>query len=251
MKRFHIVTIFPKIFDSYLKESFLKRAQQKKLITIVPHDLRDFTNDKHHKVDDRPFGGGPGMVMKVEPIYKAVMAITRKSRVAPRERRVILFSLRGKKLDARAARRLANYDELVLICGRYEGVDERVARHIADEEISIGDGYVLSGGELPALVLMESVCRFIPGFLGKQESLEEFNGSFPTYTRPEVFVAGRPAKGKTESQVRRGAKNGAYRQCFCQVIIKRSWSGGENTESSSSTPKQKDEPQENRWVRLG
>jgi tRNA (guanine37-N1)-methyltransferase len=204
MKRFHIVTIFPRIFDSYLKESFLKRAQEKKLITITPHNLRDFTTDKHHKVDDRPFGGGPGMVMKVEPIYKAVGAIARRSRVAPRKRRVILFSLRGKKLDAAAARRLARYDELVLICGRYEGVDERVAQHVADEEISIGDGYVLSGGELPALVLMESVCRFIPGFLGKQESLEEINGSFPTYTRPEVFVAGGNGSGAKKNDKARG-----------------------------------------------
>ncbi len=188
MTRFHLLTIFPEIFDSYLKESFLKKAQEKKLITITPHNLRDFTSDKHRKVDDRPFGGGPGMVLKVEPIYKAIRAIVQKSRVAPRKRWVILFSLRGKKLDAKVSRRLAKYDELVLICGRYEGVDERVARYVADEEISIGD-YVLSGGELPALVLMESVCRFIPGFLGKQESLEDFKGSYPTYTRPEVFIA--------------------------------------------------------------
>ncbi len=190
--KFHIVTVFPKIFDSYLGESFLKRAQAKKLITITPHDLRDFANDKHKKVDDRPFGGGPGMVLKVDPIYQAVEAIRRKSRVSDKKKRVILFSLRGKRLDAKTARRLSKYDELVLICGRYEGVDERVAEYIADEEISIGD-YVLSGGELPALVLIESVCRFIPGFLGKEESLEEINGSFKTFTRPEVFV---PKKGK-------------------------------------------------------
>ncbi len=196
--RFHILTIFPDIFDSYLKESFLKKAQEKGLIKITPHNLRDFTSDKHRKVDDRPFGGGPGMVLKVEPIHKAVCAIAQKSRVASRKRRVVLFSLRGKKLDAKVSRRLAKYDELVLICGRYEGVDERVVQHIADEEISIGD-YVLSGGELPALVLMESVCRFIPGFLGKQESLEEFKGSYPAYTRPEAFVAkGNGAKRKAQ-----------------------------------------------------
>ena len=202
--RFHILTIFPNIFDSYLKESFLKKAQAKELIKITPHNLRDFTTDKHHKVDDRPFGGGPGMVLKVEPIYKAVQAIARKPRIAPRKRRVILFSLRGKKLDAKVSRRLARYDELVLICGRYEGVDERVAQYVADEEISIGD-YVLSGGELPALVLMESVCRFIPGFLGKQESLEDFKVSYPTYTRPEAFVAGK-------SGAIGGAKAGAARR---------------------------------------
>ena len=186
--RFDIVTIFPRIFDSYLKESFLKRAQKKGLVEIAAHNLRDFAADKHHKVDDRPFGGGPGMVLKVDSIFKAVQAI-KKKKVKGKER-VILFSVRGKKLDAKTAQRLARYKRLVLICGRYEGVDERVAEHIADEEISIGE-YVLSGGELPALILMESVCRFIPGFLGKQESLEEFKGSYPAYTRPEVFVAGK------------------------------------------------------------
>lgn len=201
MTRFHILTIFPKIFDSYIEESFLKRARQKGLIVITPHNLRSFTSDKHKKVDDRPFGGGPGMVLKVEPIYKAVAAIARKFRIAPRKRRVILFSLRGKKLDAKIAKRLSKYEELILICGRYEGVDERVAAHVADEEISIGD-YVLSGGELPALILMESVCRFIPGFLGKEESLEEINGSFPTYTRPEIFIA-RDTKGKARGKAKK------------------------------------------------
>jgi tRNA (guanine37-N1)-methyltransferase len=186
--RFHVLTIFPDIFDSYLKESFLKRAQKSGLITITPHDIRDFTNDKHKKVDDRPFGGGPGMVLKVQPIEKAVASIARKKLARSGKRRVILFSLRGKKLDTRMARRFAKYDELILVCGRYEGVDERVAEHIADEEISIGD-YVLSGGELPALVFMEAVSRHIPGFLGKEGSLEEVNGSFPTYTRPEIYTS--------------------------------------------------------------
>jgi tRNA (guanine37-N1)-methyltransferase len=192
MKRFHILTIFPNIFDSYLEESFLARAKKAKIISVVPHDIRDFTKDKHKKVDDRPFGGGPGMVLKVEPIYRAVESIEKRSRVTPKKRRVILFSLRGRKLDAKTATRLAKYDELILICGRYEGVDERIAEYIADEEISIGD-YVLSGGELPAMVLIEAVSRHLPGFLGKEESLEEINGSFRTYTRPEVFV---PKKGK-------------------------------------------------------
>lgn len=191
MKRFHIVTIFPKIFDSYLHESFFKRAREKKLIAVQAYDLRDFSKDRHLKVDDRPFGGGPGMVLKVEPVYRAVATIIKKiaKPVAGKKRKIrtILFSTRGRKLDAKEAQRLAKYDDLILICGRYEGVDERVAEHIADEEISIGN-YVLSGGELPALVLIESVSRFVPGFLGKEESREEINGSFPTYTRPEVFV---------------------------------------------------------------
>jgi tRNA (guanine37-N1)-methyltransferase len=194
--RFHILTIFPDIFDSYLDESLFKRAREKKIISVRAYDLRDFTTDRHRKVDDRPFGGGPGMVMKVQPIYDAVKKITasrasanaRTGKKVRSKQRVILFSTRGKKLDANTAQRLAKYDDLILICGRYEGVDERVAEYIADEEISIGD-FVLSGGELPALVLMEAVSRHVPGFLGKEESLEEVNGSFKTFTRPEVFVA--------------------------------------------------------------
>jgi tRNA (guanine37-N1)-methyltransferase len=192
--RFHIITIFPGMFDSYLQESLFKRARAKKIISVRAYDLRAFTKDKHRKVDDRPFGGGPGMVLAVQPVWDAVKKIksARRKSLKKSKTRVILFSTRGRHLDAAAARRLAKYDDLILICGRYEGVDERVAEHIADEEISIGD-YVLSGGEIPALALMETVSRQIPGFLGKEESLEEVNGSFPTYTRPEVFV---PAKGK-------------------------------------------------------
>jgi tRNA (guanine37-N1)-methyltransferase len=190
--RFHVLTIFPDIFDSYTNESLFKRAQKSKIISIKAYNLRDFTDDKHNKVDDRPFGGGPGMVLKVQPIWDAVKKIKIHT-LKKGKTRVVLFSARGKKLDAKTAQRLAKYNDLILICGRYEGVDERVAEHIADEEISIGD-YVLSGGELPALVLMEAVSRHIPGFLGKEESLEEVNGSFATYTRPENFV---PKKGKS------------------------------------------------------
>jgi tRNA (guanine37-N1)-methyltransferase len=184
--RFHIITIFPDMFDSYLRESLFKRAEKKKILSARAYDLRNFTNDKHRKVDDRPFGGGPGMVLQIQPIYRAVEFAKSKVKSRKLKVRTILFSTRGKKLDAKIAKRLSKYDDLILICGRYEGVDERVAEHIADEEMSIGD-YILSGGELPALVLMESVSRFLPGFLGKEESLEEVNGSFPTYTRPEVF----------------------------------------------------------------
>jgi len=194
MMRFHIVTIFPSMFDSYLDESLFKRAQKSKIVSVRAYDFRAFTNDRHRKVDDRPFGGGPGMVLAVQPVYDAVKKIKSaiKKTLKKRKTRVILFSTRGTDLDAAVARRLAKYDDLILICGRYEGVDERVAKEIADEEISIGD-FVLSGGEIPALVLMEAVSRQLPGFLGKEESLEEVNGSFPTYTRPEVFT---PAKGK-------------------------------------------------------
>ena len=186
MRRFHVLTLFPAMFDSYLKESLFKRAVKQKILKVLPLDFRTFSKDKkHHSVDARPFGGGPGMVLQVEPIYRAVEYL--KKKLKGKKTRIILFSTRGKKLDAKTAKRLSGYNDLVLICGRYEGVDERVAEHIADEEISIGD-YILSGGELPALVLIEAVSRFIPGFLGKTESLEEVKGSYPVYTRPEVFT---------------------------------------------------------------
>ncbi len=191
--RFDIITIFPDIFDSYLNESLIKRAIEKKIIKVKAHNLRDYSLDRHNKVDDKPYGGGPGMVMAVEPIYKAVSSIKYQvSRLRQgfggqaRKTRVILFSTRGKKLDAKTAKRLSKYDSLILICGRYEGVDERVAQYIADEEISIGD-YVLNGGEVAAMVLMETVSRFLPGFLGKMESLEEIKGSYAVYTRPPNF----------------------------------------------------------------
>jgi len=182
--KFTILTIFPDALTSYINTSILKRAQEKKVIKINTVDIRAFAKDKHKTTDDSPYGGGPGMVMKIEPIYKAVKKLTRSTK---KKTRVILFSTRGKKLDQKMARRLAKYDHLIMIAGRYEGVDERVAQHIADEEISIGD-YILSGGELPAMVLTEAVSRHIPGVLGKQESLEEIKGSYPVYTRPEVFT---------------------------------------------------------------
>lgn len=196
---FNVITIFPKIFNSYIKESLLAKAQKKKLLKINFVDLRNFATDKHKSVDDSPYGGGPGMVLKIEPIYKAVEYIYSKSDIQSSklknasnikhqtsDTRVILFSTRGKKFDQKTARRFAKYKNLILICGRYEGVDDRVARYVADEEISIGD-YILSGGELPAMVLIEAVSRHINGVLGKRESLEEIKGSYPAYTRPEIF----------------------------------------------------------------
>ena len=201
--RFHVITIFPNILDSYLSESLMRRALKSKLIQVAIHNLRDFAPGKRTKgnpaqmpfrrVDDKPFGGGPGMVLQVEPIYRAVQHINSKIKTQSLKVknkkvkvRTILFSTRGKKFDSKAAQRLTKYDELIFICGRYEGVDERVAEHIADEELSMGD-YVLSGGELPALVAIEAISRFIPGFLGKHESLEEIKGSYPVFTRPPEF----------------------------------------------------------------
>lgn len=192
---FDVLTAFPGMIESYAGESLFARAQKKSIVSVRAHDLRTYSTLKHKKIDDRPFGGGPGMVLMVEPIYRAVRSVKGGARSRKQRTRVILFSTRGKTFDAAAARRLARYDRLILVCGRYEGVDERVAAHVADEEMSIG-GYVLSGGELPALVVMEAVARHIPGFLGKQESLEERKGSYPAYTRPEAFEAGRGAAWK-------------------------------------------------------
>jgi tRNA (guanine37-N1)-methyltransferase len=186
MPTFHLITIFPNIFDSYIKEGILRKAQKAKKIKIKVHNLRDFSVDKRGTVDDSPFGGGPGMVFKVEPIQKAIKKIK-----AGKNKRIILFSAKGKKFDQKTARRLSKYKDIIFICGRYEGVDERVAKNIADEEISIGD-YILSGGELPAIVVTEAVTRLLPGVLGNEESIEETRvvrgetSSYPVYTRPEI-----------------------------------------------------------------
>src|SRR3989338_1076054 len=143
-----IVTIFPSLFDGFLTESLLARAQKKKIITIKTHNLRQWTNDKHKTVDDRPYGGGAGMVLKIEPIFKAIKAITlRQAQGGRHKTRIVLLSAKGKTFTQKDARRLAKYEQIVFICGRYEGVDERVAKYVADEEISIGN-YVLFGGEV-------------------------------------------------------------------------------------------------------
>ncbi len=179
--RVDILTIFPEMVEPYTNGSILGRAQKSKKVTIKVHQLRKWTTDKHHKVDDKPFGGGPGMVMQVQPFDKALKSLKLK-----KKSRVILTSARGKVFTQEDAKRLAKYDRLVFLCGRYEGVDERVAEHLADEELSIGP-YVLTGGELAAMVMTDAVVRHIPGVLGKGESLEEVHGSFPQYTRPEVY----------------------------------------------------------------
>jgi tRNA (guanine37-N1)-methyltransferase len=194
--RFDIITIFPKIFDSYFAESILKRAQKSGLIKIKAQDLRDYADGKHKKVDDTPYGGGAGMLMKVEPIFGAL-----KDMKKAKKSRVILFSAKGKRYTQKDAQRLAKYEQLIMICGRYEGVDERVVKNLVDEEISIGD-YVLTGGEIPAMIVVDSVTRLLPGVLGNAQSLEEesfsnFHNSeleiknsqleYPQYTKPEEF----------------------------------------------------------------
>lgn len=185
--KFDIITIFPKIFDSYFNESILGRAQKNKLISIKINDLRDYTNDRHRSVDDTPYGGGPGMVMKADIIVKAVSRI--KNKESGIKERIILFSPAGKTFTQKDAERyVKKYNRLILIAGRYEGIDERIAKHIADEVVSIGE-YVLSGGEIPAVIVVEAVSRLIPGVLGKKESIEQkrLGVGVPQYTRPEVI----------------------------------------------------------------
>ena len=187
MMRFDILTIFPELFPAFLVHGMINRARDKGLMDVLIHDLREYTTDRHRSVDDVPYGGGAGMVMKIEPIHRAMRAIS------PGEgsQKRVLLSPQGKVLNDKMARALAKEHSLMLICGRYEGVDERVRAHLVDEEISIGD-YVLTGGEIPAMVLMETVVRFIPGVLGSDDSLTEESFSqdwleYPQYTRPEEY----------------------------------------------------------------
>ena len=183
-----ILTIFPKMFGPVLNESIIKRAQGKGVVKINIIDLRVFTRDKHKKVDDRPFGGGPGMIMSVEPFFEAVSYLKEKNKDRKSEMRVILMDPRGKTFNQRFAVRLTRYEHLILLCGHYEGVDERIRRYLADEEISIGD-FILTGGELPAMVIIDSIVRLLPGSLGNEDSFidESFSKGlleYPQYTRP-------------------------------------------------------------------
>lgn len=194
---FHLLTIFPNIFDSYLNESILKRAQKKKAAEFKIHNLRDWTNDKHKTVDDAPYGGGAGMLMKIEPLYKALEDIKKlNKKIGPKKKKIILLSAGGQKWTQALAQKYSKLDEIILICGRYEGVDARIKKFI-DEEISVGD-YVLTGGELPALTIIDSVTRLLPGVLGNNQSIIEESHcesgllEYPQYTRPEIFIA----KGK-------------------------------------------------------
>jgi tRNA (guanine37-N1)-methyltransferase len=207
---FNIITIFPEIFNSYFNESILKRAQKNKIIEIKVHDLRKWTTDKHKTIDDTPYGGGAGMVMKVEPITKALQALKlqitnypsldkrsgagklqKNSKSKIQNSKVVLLSAKGKRWNQQMAKKYSKLDNIILICGRYEGVDERVKKFV-DEEISIGD-YILTGGEIPAMALVDSVTRLLPGSLGNIESAKNESHSepgvleYPQYTRPEIF----------------------------------------------------------------
>jgi tRNA (guanine37-N1)-methyltransferase len=188
---FHVLTIFPDFFRTAFEQGVVGKARTAGLLEIRVHDLRDWTRDRHRTVDDRPFGGGEGMLLKAGPIFEAVESIWPDRSNQP-GRKIVLLSAQGAKFDQARAREFSKLDELLLICGRYEGVDERVAEHLADEELSIGD-YVLSGGELPAAVVIDAAARLIPGVLGNENSaLAESFGTeglleCPQYTRPAEF----------------------------------------------------------------
>ena len=184
MRRFDIITIFPDIFNGFIGESLISKAIAKRLISVRAHYLRKWTADRHQTVDGKPCGGGPGLVMKIEPIAKAVRDITR----GQKKSRIILFSPRGKQLDQAMAKRWLRYNQLVFICGRYEGVDERVADYIADEVVSVGP-YVLNGGEVAAMAAIETVARLVPGFMHDADS--QTKADHPQYTKPEVFTLGK------------------------------------------------------------
>jgi tRNA (guanine37-N1)-methyltransferase len=186
--KFGVITIFPEIFSSYIGESILKRAVQKGLIEVDVHNLRDFTKDKHKTVDDSPYGGGAGMVMKPEPFFTALETLYPDAS----KRRVIMLSPAGKRFDQKMAEEFSlEKRRLIFICGRYEAIDERVVNALSDDELSIGD-YILTGGELPALVIIDAIARLIPGVLGDKDSAEAESFSwglleYPHYTRPAVF----------------------------------------------------------------
>jgi len=210
MINFDIITIFPNIFDSYLEESLIKKSQKKSLLNISVHDLRKWSEDKRKIVDDRPFGGGLGMVMKIEPLMKAISDLKKN-----RNSEVIIFSPRGKKFNQNMAYELSNLDQIIILAGRYEGIDERISKYVADREISIGD-YVLMGGEIPAMVILESVSRLIPSVVGKESFLKERIKNknkkkgfleYPNYTRPPIFEPGKFLQEiKKEELVLKGKK---------------------------------------------
>lgn len=188
--RFDVLTLFPAIFEGYLGQSLLKKAIDASLVSVQLHDIRNWSRDKHHKVDDRPFGGGPGMILQVEPVVECVEAVRN---MAPQPGHLILLSPQGRKLDQKVVEELAVRERLVLLCGRYEGFDQRVMEILKPDEISIGD-YVLNGGEVAAMAVIDSVIRLVPGVLGDDASSagDSFSSGnrlleFAQYTRPREY----------------------------------------------------------------
>lgn len=185
-----ILTLFPEMFKGPFSESIIKRAQEKSLVEINIHNLRDWAKDKHKMVDDKPYGGGTGMVLRVDVVDNAVTNL--KSQTPKIKQKIILLSPQGKKFNQQKAKDLSSLDHIIMIAGHYEGFDERIREHLIDEEISIGN-YVLTGGEIPAMAVVDAVVRLLPGVLGKKESLKNETHSkpgvkkHPVYTRPENF----------------------------------------------------------------
>jgi len=189
--RIDILTLFPQMFDGLLSSSIIGRARERGLVDIRLHDIRAYTHDRHHIVDDYPYGGGAGMVLKPEPIFEAVEAIKEELDLASVP--TILLSPQGRIFNQEIAKQVAGYEQLIIICGHYEGVDERVAEHLASDEISIGD-YLLSGGEVAAMVVVDCVVRMLPGVLGSEASLAEDSHvegllEYPQYTRPALYCS--------------------------------------------------------------
>jgi tRNA (guanine37-N1)-methyltransferase len=191
--QFDVFTLLPEVFPSYLDTSILKRARQKGLIDVRVHNIRDYTHDKHHTTDDTPYGGGGGMVMKPEPVFEAVESVLGLDtlQAQPVTIPVILLTPQGRVFNQRVAEELSRYQHIALLCGRYEGVDERIREHLVTDEISIGD-YVLTGGEIPALMVIDAVSRLIPGVLGDPTGAEDDSHSmglleYPHYTKPPEF----------------------------------------------------------------
>jgi tRNA (guanine37-N1)-methyltransferase len=189
--QFEVFTLLPEVFPPYLESSMLQRARQRRLIEVRVHNIRDYTKDKHHTTDDTPYGGGGGMVMKPEPVFEAVESVLGISSAQPTSLPIILLTPQGRVFTQRVAEELARHEQIVLLCGRYEGVDERIRAHLVTDEISVGD-YVLTGGELPALLVIDAVSRLIPGVLGDPTGAEDDSHSmglleYPHYTRPPEF----------------------------------------------------------------
>jgi tRNA (guanine37-N1)-methyltransferase len=189
--QFEVFTLLPEVFPPYLESSILQRARLRGLIDVRVHNIRDYTHDKHHITDDTPYGGGGGMVMKPDPIFEAVESVLGPLQDSPMPVPIILLTPQGRVFTQRVAEELARYKRIALLCGRYEGVDERIREHLVTDEISIGD-YVLTGGELPALMVIDAVARLLPGVLGDPDGAQDDSHSmglleYPHYTRPPTF----------------------------------------------------------------
>jgi tRNA (guanine37-N1)-methyltransferase len=191
--QFEVFTLLPEVFPPYLESSILQRARQRGLIDVRLHNIRDYTHDRHHTTDDTPYGGGGGMVMKPEPIFEAVESVLglTAGQTQPPQTPIILLTPQGRVFNQHIAEELAGHERIALLCGRYEGVDERIREHLVTDEISVGD-YVLTGGELPALIVIDAVARLIPGVLGDPTGAEDDSHSmglleYPHYTRPPEF----------------------------------------------------------------